>query len=294
MAGANSNIQLTDLDFNGIKDNLKTFLKSQDVLKDYNYEGSALSVVLDLLAYNTQYNAYYMNMVANEMFLDTALKRSSVISHAKLLNYTPKSMIAPSATVSINVNGVTTPDLELPRYTKLMSEAIDGKNYTYVVWDGQTASSDLINQTASFENVTIKQGVPFTVSMTVNNANNPNSKLAIPNANIDTTTLQVVVIQSTTNIAQDTYNPASDVLTLDGTDKVYFLQEGLNGNYEIYFGDGIIGKKLSDGNIVRVTYLSTLGKESEGANNFVLLNSIGGFGNTTVTSITASSDGGEK
>ena len=93
MAAANSNIQITDLDFNNIKTNLKKFLQSQDTLKDYNYEGSALSTLLDVLAYNTQYNAYYLNMVANEMFLDSAIVRSSVVSHAKLLNYVPKSSI---------------------------------------------------------------------------------------------------------------------------------------------------------------------------------------------------------
>ena len=98
MAGANSNIQMTDLDFNTIKNNLKTYLQSQDILKDYNYEGSALSVLLDVLAYNTQYNAYYLNMVANEMFLDTALQRASVVSQAKLMNYVPKSALAPTAT----------------------------------------------------------------------------------------------------------------------------------------------------------------------------------------------------
>lgn len=294
MAGANSRIQLTDLDFNGIKDNLKTFLKSQDTLKDYNYEGSALSVLLDVLAYNTQYNAYYLNMVANEMFLDTALKRSSVVSHAKLLGYTPQSMIAPSATVNINVNEVTDPELTLPRYTKLMSEAIDGKNYTYVVWDGQTATTDLGSMTASFENVTIKQGVPFSVSLTVDNTSNPTSKVIIPNDNIDTTTLQVTVTQSNTNLAQDTYVLAGSHLMLNGESKVYYVQEGSNGNYEVYFGDGVLGKKLTDGNIVRVTYLSTLGKQSEGANSFVLLSPINGYGNTSVTSITASNYGGDK
>ena len=106
MAGANSNIQITELDFNNIKANFKTFLNSQNTLKDYNYEGSALSVLLDTLAYNTQYNAYYLNMVANEMFMDSALQRSSVVSHAKLLNYTPKSASAPQATINLTINQI--------------------------------------------------------------------------------------------------------------------------------------------------------------------------------------------
>ena len=107
MAGANSNIQMTDLDFNAIKNNLKTYLKSQDTLRDYNYEGSALSTLLDVLAFNTQYNAYYLNQIGNEMFLDSAKQRSSVVSQAKVLNYVPKSAIAPSATVNVSVYGVT-------------------------------------------------------------------------------------------------------------------------------------------------------------------------------------------
>ena len=128
MAGANSNIQVTDLDFNNIKTNLKTFLQSQDVLKDYNYEGSALNVLLDILAYNTQYNAYYTNMVANEMFLDSAIQRSSVVSQAKLLNYIPQSSLSPAATIRFVVNQV--------------SAAIDYHGFT----GGRTVGTLFVNQ----------------------------------------------------------------------------------------------------------------------------------------------------
>ena len=134
MASANGNIQVTDLDFINIKNNLKQFLQGQDTLKDYNYEGSALSVLLDLLAYNTQYNAYYLNMVANEMFLDTALLRSSVISKAKELNYTPKSAIAPTATVNLTVHQVNDSSLTVPKFTRFLSESLDG-NYLNGEWD---------------------------------------------------------------------------------------------------------------------------------------------------------------
>ena len=138
MAGANSNIQVTELDFNNIKTNLKTYLKSQDTLKDYNYEGSALSTLLDVLAYNTQYNAYYLNMVANEMFLDSSLQRSSVVSHAKMLGYTPKSVTAPQASIQLTMNQVNTSTLTLPKYTEFLSEAIDGVNYTFVTTEDTT------------------------------------------------------------------------------------------------------------------------------------------------------------
>ena len=138
MAGANSNIQMTDLDFNAIKNSLKTYLQSQDVLKDYNFEGSALSTLLDVLAYNTQYNAFYLNQVANEMFLDTALQRDSVVSQAKLLNYVPQSAKAPQATINLTVHQVSDTSLTLPKFTSFLSEAIDGVNYNFVTTDSTT------------------------------------------------------------------------------------------------------------------------------------------------------------
>ena len=142
---SNTNIQLADLDFNSIKANFITYLQGQDVLKDYDYSGSALSTLLDILAYNTQYNAFYLNMVANEMFLDSAIQRESVVSQAKLLNYTPKSSIAPTAIVNMNVYSLatTTKSLTLPRYSKFISEAIDGVNYNFLSTDSITVNTEL-------------------------------------------------------------------------------------------------------------------------------------------------------
>ena len=131
MAGANTQVSLVGLDFDTIKNNLKTYLKSQDVFKDYNFEGSGLSTLLDVLAYNTQYNAYYLNMVANEMYMDTALQRNSVISHAKLLNYTPRSAKSAKASIDISFYPVKEYKLTLPAMTNFMSESIDGINYNF-------------------------------------------------------------------------------------------------------------------------------------------------------------------
>lgn len=289
MAGANSNIQMTDLDFNAIKNNLKTFLKSQDTLKDYNYEGSALSTLLDVLAYNTQYNAYYLNMVANEMFLDTALQRSSVVSQAKVLNYIPKSAIAPSATINLTVNQVNVPTLTLPKFTSFMSEAIDGVNYNFVTTDSTTV--DVSANTAVFTNVAIKQGIPATQNYTVDNSSNPTSKFTIPDSAIDSTTLQVLVSQSSSNTSYEIYKPAAGLLSLDGSSQIYFLQEGLSGEYEIYFGDNVLGKQLTDGNIVNVSYITTSGTSAFGANNFALMSTISGYSNTSVTGVTSASQG---
>ena len=292
MAGANSNIQMTDLDFNNIKNSLKTYLQSQDTLKDYNYEGSALSTLLDVLAYNTQYNSYYLNQVANEMFLDTAIQRGSVVSQAKVLGYVPKSAIAPSAEVNLSFTGVTDASLTLPKFTTFMSEAIDGVNYNFVSTDSQTVN--VSGGTADFQNVTLKQGIPATVSYTVNSITNPNYTFEIPETNVDTTTISVVVQQSSTNAASQVYTLASNYLTLNENDTVYFLQESITGTYEIYFGDGVLGKLLTDGNIVSISYIVTQGITSAGANNFVLMDSVSGYSTYTLTPVVKASQGGAK
>jgi hypothetical protein len=292
MAGANSNIQMTDLDFNNIKNSLKTYLQSQDTLKDYNYEGSALSTLLDILAYNTQYNSFYLNQVANEMFLDTAIQRGSVVSQAKVLGYVPKSAIAPSAEVNLSFTGVTDASLTLPKFTTFMSEAIDGVNYNFVNTDSQTVN--VSGGTATFENVTLKQGIPTTVSYTVNSITNPSYMFEIPETNVDTTTISVVVQQSSTNASSQVYNLASNYLILNETDAVYFLQESITGTYEIYFGDGILGKLLTDGNIVSISYIVTQGSTSAGANNFVLMDSVSGYSTYTLTPVVEASQGGTK
>jgi hypothetical protein len=294
MAGNKSNIQITDLDFNTIKTNLKKFLQSQNTLQDYNYEGSALSTLLDILSYNTQYNAYYLNMVANEMFLDSALQRSSVVSHAKLLNYTPKSASAPSATIDITINQVTDSSLTLPKFTSFMSEAIDGVNYKFVTVNSTTLNTNTISNSVTFSNLTIKQGEPITLNYSYDSAANPTAIFDLPDTNIDTSTLTVSVQQSGSNTAYEIYTLASDYLSLNATSSVYFLQEGINGYYQIYFGDGILGKSITDGNIVTVSYIVTNGTSSSGANNFVLMDAISGYSNTTITPVTSTTQGSEK
>ena len=292
MASANSGLQITNLDFTSIKSSLKTFLSQQDTLKDYNFDGSALSVLVDLLAYNTQYNAYYLNMVANEMFLDSAVLRNSVVSHAKMLNYTPKSAVAPKATVNLVVNQVTTSTLTLPKFTEFISEAIDGINYTFVTTDATTVN--VVANTATFSETVISQGIPSSYSYTVNTTTNPQQIFEIPDTNIDTSTLLVSIQESSSNLNFQTYTQASNYLELTPTSKVYFLQEGMNGNYQIYFGDDILGKTLVDGNIVNITYISTNGTAAFGANSFAIMSSVGGFSNTVVTSASSASNGADK
>lgn len=289
---ANTNIQLTSVDFDALKNSLKTYLQGQSQFQDYNFEGSSLSVLLDLLVYNTQYNAYYLNMVGNEMFLDSSTQRSSAVSHAKLLNYTPRSSIAPTATVNITFNNVTEASLTLPAYSVFTSSAIDDVNYTFVNPTSYTVNT--ANNVASFTNVKIKQGVYGAFRFTVDSSANPNYVFEIPDASIDTTTLGVIVQESSSNSTYEIYNIETSFLTLDSTSKVFFLEEALTGNYSIRFGDGILGKKLKDGNIVFVTYVSTEGGLAEGANTFALMQSVGGYSATSVTSVLPATQGSDK
>ena len=290
MATANSNIQISDLDFDAIKTNLKTFLRSQDKFKDYDFEGSALSNLLDLLAYNTHYNSYYLNMVANEMFLDTAALRSSAVSHAKLLNYTPKSATSPTATVNLVVTGLTTASLTLPKFTGFSSEAVDGVNYRFITKD--VVTRNVSGGTAQFLGLEIIQGEPISLALTYSSSSNPKAIFSLPDGNIDTSTLIVQVQKSSIDTTIDSYQLATNVLGINQNSLVYFLQEGLNGNYEIYFGDGLLGKQLTDGNIVRISYIVTKGSSSLGANNFVLLDTISGV--PTINPLTAATNGSDK
>jgi len=286
---SNTNIQVANLDFGDIKQNFITYLQSQDTFKDYNFSGSAMSTLLDVLAYNTQYNAFYLNMVANEMFLDSALQRASVISHAKLMNYVPQSYVGAVAQINLAFGGVTTTTFTVPRYANFMSEAIDGVNYNYVTTDSYTTS--VSNGQAQFNQIELKQGKVATYTFTVDSTTNPKYIFEIPDANIDTSTLVVRVQQSLNNNAQQTFNPTTDYLTLGSTDEVYFLQEAINGNYQLYFGDGILGQKLTDGNIISITYISTNGAAGGLANNFALMDNLGSVSSVTVTPYQAATQG---
>ena len=186
---SNTNIQVSNLDFAEIKQNFINYLQSQDTFKDYNFQGSSLSVLLDVLAYNTQYNSYYLNMVANEMFLDSALQRSSVVSHAKLMNYVPQSAIGPIAKINVAFSGVTTATFTIPQYTNFISEAINGVNYNFVTTNSTTVS--VANNQAIFTGVEIKQGRPITYTFTVDSTSNPNYIFEIPDAGLDLSLIHI-------------------------------------------------------------------------------------------------------
>lgn len=292
MAGSNSNIQLTGLDFDEIKTNFKNYLRNQDVIKDADYEGSVFSILLDVLAYNTHYNSHYLNMVANEMFLDSCVKRASTISHAKVLGYLPHSFSAPTATISLYFTGVTTDIIILPKYTKFITETIDNTNYTYVTTEEQILRRNPVDNTILVEDVEIKQGEPLGYTFVYDESTNPSAKFKLPDSNLDLSTLKVVIQKSATDIRSSVYVYPEDMLALDSESEVYFIQESFDGFYEIYFGDGVLGKKLSDGNIIYITYLSVNPTIVQNISNFYLTSTaIGDYGDLVVTAQTPSMGG---
>lgn len=288
---SSNRIQVTDLDFDTIKDNLKTFLKSQSEFSDYDFEGAGLSVLLDILAYNTHYNAYYLNMAVNEAFLDTSILRSSVVSHAKLLGYTSKSTTSSRAVVKLTVpTGTNVADsLTIPRGFTFKSELIDNISYNFVVLEDTTVEKTGNNFV--YLDLPIHEGQLVSYNYVYNQATNPKGIFTLPDSNVDTTTLFVSVQTSTSNLSSKVYTQATNILNVDSTSEVYFLQEGQNEQYQIYFGNGVIGKTLPDGAVVNINYLSTSGELANKANNFVVNSVVGAFTNYTVNSISEASGG---
>lgn len=287
-------LQITELDFEAIKSNLKDFLRNQTTFKDYDFEGSGLSVLIDLLAYNTHYNAYYLNMVANEMFLDTAIVRDSVLSHAKVLNYVPTSARAATAIVNVVVTppvGNTQTALTLERFQSFQSEAMDGVNYTFTTTTTKTAIIE--NGVFTFANVELHQGTTQIYRQTYNDVTNPTREFVLPDSTIDTTTLQVLVQASSTNTTAKTYTLSTDATIADAESLVYFLDTTTNNQYKVRFGDGVIGSALANGNIVITSYLATDGAAANYANSFTT-GAIGGFSSVAVTPISAAAGGADQ
>lgn len=264
--------RITELDFATIKENLKTFMKSQAEFEDYNFDGSGLSILLDVLAYNTHYSAYYMNMLANEMFLDTAQLRSSVVSHSKLLGYCPRSRVASQATINVafeEVSGGSNSAMTLPKFTKFTAAPLNGTAYTFVTDEQRVVTKD-IDGFFNFENVVIKEGNPISYVFSYNSQTNEKQVFVLPDEGIDTSTLTVQVQKSSDNYALETFELAQDSTSVVSTAAVYYLEENRNGRYQISFGDGILGKALENGNIVIVSYIVTSGDAANGIRIFNL------------------------
>lgn len=285
---------ITDLEFETIKTNLKTFLSTQSTFLDYNFEGSALAILINLLAYNTYYNAYYTNMIANELFIDSAQVRNSLLSHAKSLNYTPVSRRAPTAIVDVVVTppgGNNQAVLTMDRFTEFQSQAIDGVNYTFVTTGAQSVFKEA--GVFTFPSLEIKAGTPQVATFTFDAVSNPTSRFELPNDDIDTSTLLVTVQESSVNTATEVFALSTDITEADANTAVYYLSTSTNNKYQVTFGDGDISRALSNGNIVIASYLSTAGPDANKANLFAT-GSIGGFSNVAISPLSSASGGAER
>ena len=265
---ANSLI-VTDLDFDTIKQNLKTFLQQQSEFTDYDFEGSGLSILLDILAYNTHYQAYYLNMIANEAFMDTALLRDSVVSHAKTLGYLPYSRKAARATINFTVNTAssTAATLTIPKGFRFLSEEIDGVSYGFVTLSELTATK--ANNDFTFLSLPIHEGQLVTYTYVHSESTNPKQVYTLPDTNIDTSTIAITVQPYSQNTDSFVYTLQTDSSNTNPQSEVFYLQEGRNEQYEIYFGNDVIGKKLPNGASIIIQYLVTNGENANKANNFV-------------------------
>lgn len=288
-------IRITELDFATIKDNLKTFMQAQPEFSDYNFDGSGLSVLLDVLAYNTHYMGYYMNMMANEMFIDTAQLRASVVSHAKLLGYTPRSRVASQAVLDISfeeVPGGSNSAMTLPKFTKFTATPLNGTAYSFVTVEQRVATKN-VDGYFNFDSVEIKEGNPVSYVFTYDAQTNEKQVFVLPDEGVDTATLSVQVQKSVDNLLLETFELATDSTSVVSTAPVYYLEENREGRYQISFGDGILGKALDDGNIVIVSYVVTSGDAANGIRIFTLSDNPLPGATVSVTTLTESSSGSQ-
>lgn len=260
------NYQITtdELDFDLVKANIKDFLRSQSVFSDYDYEGSAMSVLIDLLAYNTVYNGVYNHLTINEMFLDSASKYSSAVSLAKTIGYTPKSSKSARAVINLTITGVPENPtvLTLPAGT-IFRATVGDREFDFQTITDHTASNNL--GSFVYENITIAEGVSLSKRYTVAD----NIKFVIPNRDVDLSTLDVFVQENTSSSNYQKFTKVEDILNVRSTDNVFFLKQREDTLYEVYFGNGVIGKALSSGNVVVLRYMLSSGSAANGARSFV-------------------------
>ena len=291
---ASNRFTVTDLDFNTIKQNLKEYLRSQSTFSDYNFEGSGLNVLLDILAYNTHYKAFYLNMVANESFLDSAISRDSVVSHAKSLGYTPNSISSAKSIINFTVKAENSdPDLLfLPRGFSFKSNLVDNTSYNFCLLEEVVANK--VGQYYYFRELEICEGQLINYVYTFNADTNPKGIFKIPSKNVEISSIQVKVQNSVSDLETTVFTLVNDVLDVDENSEIFFLQEGLNEFYEIYFGNGIIGKAIADGSIISISYLITSGEDANHCSAFSMSTSAFEYLSYTIEVLAKSSGGSSK
>ena len=284
-----SNINITDLDFEEVSTSLKEYLKGQDTLKDYEFEGSNLAILTDLLAYSAHTSAFNANMVASEMFLDTAQIRKNVVSRAKELGYTPASRTAAKATFDLTVTsptvgGVTPDTLSILRGHEFTT-VYDGTSYTFISLDNKTITPT--NGAFLFDNLDVYQG-RLTTDVYRYDSQIANQRFAMLNGNIDTSTISINI---TSNNVVTAWTKAGDLTGITSASTVYYIQENDEGLFEVYFGDGVIGASPKDGDEISISYLVTDNEHANGATVFSMATSINGNSDVTFTNTISASGG---
>ena len=288
MATSDKKLRVTEFDFDAVKENLKTFLKNQNQFTDYDFEGSGMNILLDTLAYNTHYLGFNANMLANEMFLDSASLRSSVVSHAKMLGYEVSSPRAPKAT--INVSLTTSNSTAIMSAGTTFNTTIDGVNFQFVTINDKTSQNT--GSSIPFDSTEIYEGTYASTKYIVD-SNDVDQRFMLTDIRADTTTLTVKVQNSTTDTTSTTYTKATDITQLSSVSTVYYLQETESGKFEIYFGDGATSVAVSDGNVVILNYVITNKTAANGASSFVRTEAIDTVTNISVTTVANASGGAE-
>lgn len=277
---ANSSFNLVNLDFASYKSSLKQYLKNNDQFKDIDFEGSNISTLLDILAYNTYHNAFYLNMIGSEMFMDTALLKDSVFSHAKELNYIPRSARSAYATLDIEVTPTTFVESITAQSGTSFSSKFGTRTYTFTLPDSLLLASKVNPSNSSLlmfyaNNVQIYEGFLVTDTFVVSNVD-PNQRFVLSNPNIDTTSIKINVVENgSTQTVQ--YRQNSSFFNVTSDDTVFFVQGAENGQYEILFGNDITGRKPKKGAVITCTYRVSSGSAPNGAGSFRLDGTIGGF-----------------
>ena len=258
MSTERKQLSVNELDFFSIRSNLKNFLSGQAEFKDYDFEGSGLSVLLDALAYTTHYQGIYNNLTANELFLDSALKRSSLVSHAKSLGYVPRSRTAPVADISVYFNNPPS----IIRAGSSFTTTVNNKTYNFT----NTETVSLSDGSNTFDNILVYEGSLKTDSFVVPNSE-PYQRFRIDDDSMDTKTIKVSVYKSVSDLSgiNDVWTLGTNAVSITGDTKTYFVEEDFDGAYSIVFGDDVIGTKLEAGNVVSVSYLQTNGVEANNA-----------------------------
>ena len=289
MAVNDTRLNVTEFDFDEVKNNLKIFLKGQTEFKDYDFEGSGMSALLDVLSYNTHYLGFNANMLANEMFLDSASLRSSVVSHAKTLGYVPTSARAATATVDVTLNTSTKASATMEA-GQVFTTSNDGTDYQFVSAKDVTASN--IGSGITFNDIKIYEGTFITTRYTVDTSA-ADQRFLLRDNRADTSTLTVKVQTSSSDTTTATYTEATDITQVATDSKVYFLQEVEAGKFEIYFGDGIVGTALSDDNIVIMTYVVSNKSEANGAAVFKNSGAIASITDVAVATVASATGGSD-